>query len=99
MECVLGGLAVHCSKANKQARLVENKVCFISVAGTYVVEGWQTAVRRPTAPTDKQRVKAFIDRVRDGGATCRNSVVISNSHIQIGHWWSDQHYLECFRYS
>ena len=32
MECVLGGLAVHCSKANKQARLVERKMCFTSDA-------------------------------------------------------------------
>ena len=24
---------------------------------------------------------------------CRNSIVISNSHLQIGHLWSDQHHL------
>ena len=26
-------------------------------------------------------------------------VVLSNSHLQIGYQWSDQHHLECFRYS
>ena len=25
--------------------------------------------------------------------------VLSNSHLQIGYQWSDQHHLECFRYS
>ena len=30
------------------------------------------------------------------GATCRNSF---NSHLEIGHWWSDQHLLDCFTYS
>ena len=29
------GLATHRSKANKQARLVERKVCFISDAGSW----------------------------------------------------------------
>ena len=33
--------------------------------------------------TDKQGVKAFIDRVGDGRATCRNSVVISNSLFKL----------------
>jgi len=32
-----GGPATHCSKANKQSRVVERKVCFISDAGNWVV--------------------------------------------------------------
>ena len=33
------------------------------------------------------------------GATCRNSKVISDSHLQTGHQWSDQCHLDCFRYN
>ena len=33
------------------------------------------------------------------GAACRKSRVSSHSHLQIGHQWSDQHHLGCFRYS
>ena len=52
--CV-GGLAVHHSKANKQARLVERKVCFISDAGNWGTGGeggWWTSVlvQRLTVP-------------------------------------------------
>ena len=48
-------------KANKQARLVEKKVCFIDVGN------W----RRKAAICTKAR--AFIDR-SGGGGTCRNTV-------------------------
>ena len=41
------GLAARCSKANKQARLVERKVCFISDARN-CRGGWQTSVQKPT---------------------------------------------------
>ena len=27
------------------------------------------------------------------GATYRNSMTSSDSHLEIGHWWSDQHHL------
>ena len=37
-------------------------------------------------------------RQRGAVATCRNRTVISNSHLQIGHQWSDQHHLDCFQY-
>ena len=33
------------------------------------------------------------------GTICRNSTVISESHLQSGHQWSDQRHLGCFRYS
>ena len=36
---------------------------------------------------------------RREGATCRNSTVSSDSHLELGHWWSDQRHLDCFRYS
>ena len=35
----------------------------------------------------------------EGGATCRNSTVSSDGHLEIGHWWSHQHHLDCFKYS
>ena len=38
-------------------------------------------------------MRAFIDRGR--GATGGNSTVLSNSHLQIGHQWSEQHQLDC----
>ena len=34
----------------------------------------------------------------EGGATCRNSTVSSDSHLEIGQW-SDQCHLDCFKYS
>ena len=33
------------------------------------------------------------------GAICRNSIVSSDSHLEIDHWWSDQHHLDCFKYN
>ena len=36
----------------------------------------------PPPPHDKQGVRLFIDRVGRGEVTCRNSTVISNSHLQ-----------------
>ena len=47
------GLAAHRSKANKQARLVERKVCFISDAGNW--RGGQTYVQRLILPTAIRR--------------------------------------------
>ena len=43
--------------------------------------GW-TSVQRPIPPTDKQGIRAFIDRVGIG-VTCRNSTVISDCHLQL----------------
>ena len=43
---------------------------------------WWTSVQGPTPPLpNKQGVRAFIDRGGQGGSTCRNSTVISNSHL------------------
>ena len=64
----------HCSKANKQARLVERRVCFISDAGSWWGSG-QTSVQRLTTPTPgNQGGKSFHRQKWPGkGATCRNS--------------------------
>ena len=79
----MGDLDARPSKVKKQAGLVERKVCFISDAGNWGwgVGGW-TSVHRPIPPTDKQGIRAFIDRVGIG-VTCRNSTVISDSHLQL----------------
>lgn len=33
------------------------------------------------------------------GVPCRNSTVISEGHLEIGHQWPEKHHLDCFRYS
>ena len=74
------GLAAHRSKASKQARLVERKVCYISSASNW----WGRVANicpKADSPHDKQGVRASIDRVE--GVTCRNSIVISNRHLQL----------------
>ena len=95
------GLAAHCSKANKQVRLVERKICFISDGSKLEGEGWNTSVQRLTPPQGTSGARAFIDRswVAGMAATCSNSSFISDSHLQIGPWWSDQHHIDCFGYS
>ena len=78
------GLAARRSKANKQARLVERKVCFIQIPAIVGEGGRHLSKRRlpPHLAPNKQRVKAFIDKSW-GEVTCRNSTVISNSHLQL----------------
>ena len=36
---------------------------------------------------------------RREGASCRDSTVGSDGHLEIGHWCSDQRHLGCFKYS
>ena len=43
--------------------------------------GWSISVQRLTPSPDKHGVRAFINRVGDA-VTCRNNIVISNSHLQ-----------------
>ena len=66
---MFGGLAAHHPKANKQATLVERKVCFISDASNMGKEGRVVDIC-PTADStapNKQGVSVFIDRVRGLG--------------------------------
>ena len=76
-----------CSKGNKEANLVEKKVCFILDV---------SIVQRLTLPAYSQEARAFIDRGRQLHA---KAAVTSDSHLEIGHWWSDQHHSDCFKYS
>ena len=93
-----GGPAAQCSKANKGARLVERKVCFILDASNW--GGWRRADSCPKAisPPPRQSVGKSFYRWREGAAW-RNSTVSSDSHLEIGHaviWWSDQRHLDWF---
>ena len=51
--------------------------------------GWAgMPIQRPNLPGDSQGARAFIDRVRGllhGAITWRNSIVSSDSHLEIGH--------------
>ena len=62
------GLAAGHSKANKQARLVERKVCFTSDAGFLVGRMAYICPKAdsPTPPLDKEGTRAFRDRVGVG---------------------------------
>ena len=80
------GPAARRSRANKQARLVQRTVCFISDAGNWglgkgkVVDVCPKADCPPATAPNKLGVRDFIDRV-GWGAVCRKSTVISKSHL------------------
>ena len=75
----------------KQARIVGRRVCFISNAGNW----WERSdiCPKPTcAPGRGQELQ------QTEGATCRNSTVNFDSHLEIGHPGSHQCHLGCFKY-
>ena len=59
--------------------------------------GGLTPVQRLT-PFSRQSGIKSIYRQREG-VTCRNSTVSSESHLEIGHWWSNQCHLDGFKYN
>ena len=70
-------------KVGEEARLVERKVCFILDAGTW--GGGRMDLLTIIGQNFYRQRK---------GATCRNSTVSSDSHLEIGHRWSDQRHLD-----
>ena len=53
----------------------------------------------PPTHTHWQSVSMSFYRWKEG-AKCRNSAVSSDSHaVKLVMWWSDQHHLDCFKYS
>ena len=87
MQLLLKGMCVrvpaaHCSKANTQARLGERKVWFISGAGNCGrrMAGICSKADSPSLTVSREE----FYRLREG-ATCGNSTVSSDSHLQIGH--------------
>ena len=87
----MGSLAARHSKVIKEARLVKGKV-YLILGASYEMgdDGWEgrRLSKGLLPPTDNQWARAFYRwRV---WATWRNSTVSSDSHLQTGHWWSDQ---------
>ena len=58
-------LAARLSKANKEARLVEMKICFILDASNSAGEGEADTCSNADLPPDYQGARAFIDRGRE----------------------------------
>ena len=86
----MGGPATRHSKASKQARLAEKKVCFISDAGNSVWGGWQTSVQRPNPPLLRRGESIYrqSQQGRGGRGQHAETAVTCNSHLQIGHQWT-----------
>ena len=75
------GLAACCSKVSKRTRLVERKVFVCLFCFVFNFGGWQPWMGVGACPkADNQWARAFIDGRRRLRATCRNSIVSSNSH-------------------
>ena len=70
---------------------------FISAVSNWAGGGWWTSVQRPAPSPGPALGKRFYSQME--GATCGNSTVSSDSHLQSGHRWCDQHHLACFTYS
>ena len=74
----------------------KEKFALFQMLATEAGGGWQMFVQRPLFPsallTNKQGGESFYRQSRGvGGVTCRNTTIISNSHLQIGHQQSHQH--------
>ena len=97
------GPADHPSKAKKRDKLVKRKIWFLSWRLTTGVVGWTVVQGQIPSPPDlptrqwQPMGKSFY-RWREG-VPCRNSTVISEGHLEIGHQWPEKHHLDCFRYS
>ena len=75
--------------------MVERKICFLSDASNW--QGEQTSVQRLTPdPLATSGARTFIDR-RRGLHTEMAQSALTVGHI--GHWWSDQCHVGCFRYN
>ena len=76
---------------------MKKKVCLISDSRNWAV-GVTDINPKPEPPsTSTSGARALIDR-SDRGAMFRNSTVSFDSHLQIGHQWSDPCHLDCFLY-
>ena len=88
-----------CSKANKEARLVERKVYFVLDAGNgggeWDMGGLLSKGQLPT--TDNQWARAFIDGRR--GLYVETAQSTLTVILKLVTQWSDQRHLLCFKYS
>ena len=81
-------------KANKQTRSVEREVGFISDAGNWEGEGRHLSKVDSSANRQGRRASQVEE-----GATWRNSILGSDSHLHTGRQRSDLRHLDCFRQS
>ena len=97
LSVIESGVRLFTTQADEEARLVERKVCFTLDAGKWgSVE--TPILSKGQLPLPSQSVGKRFCRQRDG-ATCGNSMVSSDNHLEIDHLWSDQRHPDCFRYS
>ena len=83
--------AAHSPKESKMSRLVERKIFFILGASSPGQGGGTPS------PSHWQSVsKSFVGW---GRGLQTNSTARSDVHLEIGHQWSDQHHLGCFKYN
>ena len=62
--------------------------------------GWQTSVHRPTPPPRQTGGESCYRQIESGRRYIHaETTVSSDSQLQMGLRWSDQHHLGCFRYS
>ena len=83
------------SKANKKARLVERKVCFTLVAGSW----WgreDTCPKAHLLDTQNQWARVFIGWGRGWHAETAQSALADILKLVV--WWSDHPHLDSFRY-
>ena len=90
-----GGLVTRCSKAIKEARLVERKIYFLLDAGNWCGRRVY-AVQRPIPHLWQSGARHFIGWGRGLHA---ETAVSLDSHLEIGHWQSEQCHLDCFQFS
>ena len=84
-------------KNQKEARLVERKVCFILDAGSW---GWGKGGRLSKGrlpPSYNQPARAFIDGGRGLHAGTAQSAL--TGVLKLVTWWSHQRHLGCCKYS
>ena len=78
-------------KANKEARFVQNKVCFNLDPGNWRMGvGW-TPAQRPAPPPLTVEARAF----RAGGREALSALPVM---LKLVTQWSGQHHLDCFKY-
>ena len=91
------GPVARCSKASRETRSVERKVCFIFNAGNQGGnEGGGHLSKDILTLTDNQWARAFIGRGR--GLHSESAQSALTVILTLVMWWSDQHHLDCFEY-
>lgn len=70
----------------------KGKFAFFKMPATEGREGREHQSKANSSLLNKQWSRKFYKQ-KWGAATCRNSTVIPNSHLQTDHQWSGQHHL------